>query len=257
MEFGKKYALQRKVMKLMYKEGITLKQAWKKVKAGKKSKVKKTPSKKSRSQDQAKKAMKLMWKEGITLKQAWKKVKAGNKFGAATVCQKGLEYNPWWGEPRLASRPAANRQECIKECVPPRVRNPETNLCHIPKAVAAVEAQLSARPPMTFNSKSALELAMKYALSPSDFNPNELRSNQKITINNVKDVIEAKGLVLQKEPKAARVPRDILCDVGSEANPNPGPGRRKCVKKCKPGLVRAESGRCKKDESSGSGDERI
>ena len=36
MEFGKKYALQRRVMKLRAREGLTLKQAWKKVLGGKK-----------------------------------------------------------------------------------------------------------------------------------------------------------------------------------------------------------------------------
>jgi hypothetical protein len=38
MEFGKKFALQRKVMKLRAREGISLKQAWKRVLAGKKAK---------------------------------------------------------------------------------------------------------------------------------------------------------------------------------------------------------------------------
>jgi hypothetical protein len=253
MEFGKKYALQRKVMKLSYKEGITLKQAWKKVKAGKKAK--KPSSKKSKSKNLAKKAMKLMWKDGITLKQAWKKVKAGNKFGAATVCKQGLEYNPWWGEPRLATRPAANRQECIKECVLPRVRNTKTNFCHLPKsAPGEVSEQL---PQMSFNSKSALSLAMKYSLGPNDFNPADLRPSQKITVDNVKAVIEARGLVLPKTEKPKKDPKPISCPSDSEINPNAGPGRRKCVKKCKPGLVRAESGRCKKDESNGSGDARF
>jgi len=85
MEFGKrKYALQRKVMKLAAREGISLKAAWKRVqgKSTKRKSSNKMSPRKKRAVKQAKKAMKLMWKDNITLKQAWKKVKRGSRFGA-------------------------------------------------------------------------------------------------------------------------------------------------------------------------------
>lgn len=119
MDFGKKGDA-KKAMKLMWKEGITLKQAWKKVK-GKGHKKKSSGSmspKKKRAQAKAKKAMKLMWKDGITLKQAWKKV---NKFGD-TVCPSGYEPNKMW------TRGKGQRQ-CIKECGFFQMRNPQTNRC--------------------------------------------------------------------------------------------------------------------------------
>ena len=133
MDFGKKGDA-KKAMKLMWKEGITLKQAWKRVK-GKESKKKSSKSlspKKRKTQAMAKKAMKLKWKEGITLKEAWKRV---NKFGE-TVCPPGckkikmasvsktvpygMEINPDTGRLR-------------KICSPPSVRN-YRGRCVKPKA---------------------------------------------------------------------------------------------------------------------------
>ena len=146
MDFGRKGDA-KKAMKLHWKEGITLKQAWKKVLGKKSSKKKSVSPKKRRVQDMAKKAMKLHWKEGITLKQAWKKVqgkksskklaspkkrraqnmakkamklkwkegislkqawKKVNKFGD-TVCPQGFEPNPNWAAGR-------GQRQCIKSC---------------------------------------------------------------------------------------------------------------------------------------------
>ena len=131
MEFGKKGDA-KKAMKLMWKEGITLKQAWKKVK----SKDKKTKSKgkkkamspkKRKAVANAKKAMKLKWKEGITLKQAWKKV---NKFGDS-VCPPDYEPNPMWTGTR-------GQRQCIQICRPGMYRDSVTNRCKkIPVARAA------------------------------------------------------------------------------------------------------------------------
>ena len=122
MEFGKKGDA-KKAMKLMWKEGITLKQAWKRVK-GKDKKSKSGGKKKSMSPKKkkaianAKKAMKLKWKEGITLKQAWKKV---NKFGD-TVCPSGFEPNVMWtGKP--------GQRQCLKVCDFYEMRDPVTNKC--------------------------------------------------------------------------------------------------------------------------------
>ena len=118
MDFGKKRDA-KKAMKLMWKEGITLKQAWKRVQGKKKSKTKsKLSPKKKRAIAKAKKAMKLKWKEGITLKQAWKKV---NKFGD-TVCPPGLEPNLKWTGRR-------GQQQCIQLCRPGLYRDPRTNRC--------------------------------------------------------------------------------------------------------------------------------
>ena len=125
MDFGKKGDA-KKAMKLMWKEGITLKQAWKKVKSGKKSRSSKRRGsespKKKRAQKQAKKAMKLHWKEGITLKQAWKKVKK-NKFGDA-VCPQGYEPNP-----NFTGEGASRRRPCLKKCDMFFMRDPTTGRC--------------------------------------------------------------------------------------------------------------------------------
>lgn len=114
-EFGKKGDA-KKAMKLMWKEGITLKEAWKRVQ-GKKKKTKMSPKKK-RAVAKAKKAMKLKWKEGITLKQAWKKV---NKFGDV-VCPPGYEQNTMWTGRR-------GQRQCIQVCRPGLYRDPRTNRC--------------------------------------------------------------------------------------------------------------------------------
>jgi len=100
-EFGKrKYALQRKVMKLRYKEGISLKKAWKIVKGStKKKSTKKTSSPdQRRNRRNAKKAMNLRWDRDISLKKAWKIVKKESKFGDSDTgpCPEGKEFNPNW-----------------------------------------------------------------------------------------------------------------------------------------------------------------
>ena len=119
MDFGKKGDA-KKAMKLHHREGITLKQAWKRVK-GKESRKKssKTSSpKKRKSQSMAKKAMKLHHREGITLKQAWKKV---NKFGD-TVCPDGYEPNLMWTGKR-------GQSQCIQVCGSGMSRDRVTNRC--------------------------------------------------------------------------------------------------------------------------------
>ena len=136
MEFGRKGDA-KKAMKMMWKEGITLKQAWKKVKGGKKSKSKKSrmSPKKKKAVSNAKKAMKLKWKDNITLKQAWKKVKR-NRFGD-TVCPKGYEMNPKWNGRRID-------HQCIKECGPLQFRDEVTNRC---KTLGLIDAGHSPRAP--------------------------------------------------------------------------------------------------------------
>ncbi len=125
MEFGKKGDA-KKAMKMMWREGITLKQAWKKVKGGKKSKSRKSKKskgspKKRKAVSNAKKAMRLHHREGITLKQAWKRV---NRFGD-TVCPPGFEANKKW----TGRNP---NHQCIKECGFLQSRDPLTNRCKGP-----------------------------------------------------------------------------------------------------------------------------
>jgi hypothetical protein len=128
MEFGRKGDA-KKAMRIMWREGITLKQAWKKVKGGKKSKSRGSPRKrksrgsprKRKAVSNAKKAMRLHHREGITLKQAWKRV---NRFGD-TVCQSGYEMNPKWN----GRNP---NHQCIKECGFLQSRDPLTNRCKGP-----------------------------------------------------------------------------------------------------------------------------
>ena len=121
MDFGKKGDAKR-AMRLHHKEGITLKQAWKRVKGksghSKKSKKGSMSPKKKRAVANAKKAMKLKWKEGISLKQAWKKV---NKFGD-TVCPPGYEPNVMWSGGK-------GQMQCIKQCGFYQMRDPMTNRC--------------------------------------------------------------------------------------------------------------------------------
>ena len=121
----------KKAMKLMWSEGITLKEAWKKVLSGKRAmspkrkrvmspKRKRAMSpKRKRAIANSKKAMNIMWKQGISLKKAWSKV---NRFGD-TVCPQGYEPNPTWNADNI------KRQQCIKICQPGYVRNPITNRC--------------------------------------------------------------------------------------------------------------------------------
>ena len=117
MEFGKKGDA-KKAMKLKWKEGISLKEAWKRVqKKESKKKESKISPKRKKAQAKAKKVMKLKWKEGISLKEAWKRM----SFGDA-VCPSGLEPNKKWDGKR-------GRQICIKECGFYQVRNPKTNRC--------------------------------------------------------------------------------------------------------------------------------
>ncbi len=94
-DFGKKlrkvHSDAKKAMKMAHREGISLKEAWRRVKGGRKTtkkstrkttkrrkkttkKRKKTTSKKS-SRSEAKRAMKLKHDRGISLKAAWKIVK--------------------------------------------------------------------------------------------------------------------------------------------------------------------------------------
>ena len=126
MDFGKKKTeaqkMAKKAMKLRWKEGITLKEAWKRV-SGKKSKTKsktkpKMSPKRKKAQAMAKKAMNLKWKEGITLKQAWKKV---NKFGDP-VCPEGYEANTKWTGGK-------GQRQCIKKCDFYQMRDPISNRC--------------------------------------------------------------------------------------------------------------------------------
>ena len=117
MEFGKKGDA-KKAMKLKWKEGISLKEAWKRVqKKDSKKKDSKMSPKRKKAQAKAKKVMKLKWKEGISLKEAWKRMAFGD-----TVCPPGLEPNKRWTGKR-------GQQICVKECGFYQMRNPETNRC--------------------------------------------------------------------------------------------------------------------------------
>ena len=142
MDFGKKSDA-KKAMKLKWKEGITLKQAWKK--------VKKMSPKKKKAVSNAKKAMKLKWKEGITLKQAWKKV---NKFGD-TVCPAGFEPNLKW------ERKTGQRQ-CIKMCDSGMYRDLETNKCRKTRGEASVR-----QPPDGYEINPSTGRLRKVCLPPN------------------------------------------------------------------------------------------
>ncbi len=159
MDFGRKSDAKR-AMKLHWKEGISLKDAWKVVKSGKKSpKRRKAISPKRRKvQNNAKKAMRMHHREGISLKEAWKRVnkfglvhkpKAQDKimgynmnydviglsFGMLDNCPPGYEKNPKF---TVSGR---GKQACIKVCPPDQSRNHITNRCNkadVPKKEKAL-----------------------------------------------------------------------------------------------------------------------
>ena len=129
-EFGKKGDA-KKAMKLKWKEGISLKEAWKRVQKKTSKKDKKLSPEKKKAISNAKKAMKLKWKEDIPLKEAWKRVKESKKsrFGD-TVCPQGYEPNKKWTGKR-------GQQLCVKECGFYQMRDPETNRCRNMQMVKA------------------------------------------------------------------------------------------------------------------------
>ena len=209
MEFGKKGDA-KKAMKLMWKEGITLKQAWKKVKSKDKktkSKGKKTAMspKKRKAVANAKKAMKLKWKEGITLKQAWKKV---NKFGDS-VCPPDYEPNPMWTGTR-------GQRQCIQICRPGMYRDSVTNRCK--KIPVARDVQV----PSVRQIPDGMEI-----------NPATGRLRKVCITPNVRN---DRGRCIK--------PRDVpVLKPGYEINPDTGRLRKMCL----PGQYRDPvSGRCRK-----------
>ena len=136
MDFGRKGDAKR-AMKLHWKEGISLKAAWKRVKSGKKSpkKRKAVSPKRKRVQNNAKKAMRMHHREGISLKEAWKRVNKFGRmhnydlplgFGMIDDCPLGHERNPKF---TVSGR---GKQACLKVCPPGQVRNEITNRCNKP-----------------------------------------------------------------------------------------------------------------------------
>ena len=116
MDFGKKGDA-KKAMKLKWKEGISLKEAWKRVQKKSKSKSKTMSPKKRRAAAKAKKVMRMKWDEGISLKEAWKRA----SFGMGP-CPQGFEPNTQY-------KASKGQRVCIKECDFYQMRNPETNRC--------------------------------------------------------------------------------------------------------------------------------
>ncbi len=115
MEFGKRGSkLASKAMKLSWKKGISLKQAWNIVKGKKRSGGSGTRGRKNKL---ASKAMKLSWNKGISLKQAWKSVKKNkrtSRFGV--LSDYDMNYTKS-GVPRAPCDPAT------------QYRNPDTGKC--------------------------------------------------------------------------------------------------------------------------------
>tara|TARA_Y100000992_G_C21272305_1_gene497643 strand:- start:324 stop:1145 length:822 start_codon:yes stop_codon:yes gene_type:complete len=194
MDFGKKGDA-KKAMKLMWKEGITLKQAWKRVK-GKESKKKSSKSspRKRKAQAMAKKAMKLKWKEGITLKQAWKKV---NKFGD-TVCPDGYEPNVMWTG-------KAGQRQCVQICGPGMFRDPATNRC---KKIPVAEGGSAVRRRPTWPWPRGMEI-----------NPETGRLRKVCLPPSMRN---AKGRCVA--PKA-----EVIAPPGTEINPETGRLRKVCL----------------------------
>ena len=145
MEFGKKDDAKR-AMKIHHREGISLKDAWKKVRKTSKSSHKKSNKKNelTKTQRLAKKAMNLHHSKGIPLKKAWKMVQ---KFGVNMYSPPDLvdyEFNTSTGKYRkrcydYQSRDISGRCRGRKPLIAPSGKeiNPETgrlrNICELPK----------------------------------------------------------------------------------------------------------------------------
>jgi len=216
MDFGKKGDA-KKAMKLMWKEGISLKQAWKRVKHGKKGvspkkskKGKKSAMspKKKRAVANAKKAMKLHHREGITLKQAWKRV---NRFGD-TVCPPGYEPNVMWSGGR-------SQRQCIKQCGFFQMRDPVTNRCKnmtmtMVKPAPMVSVSREIPPGMEINPETGR--LRKMCVSPQVRNPMTKRCK-----NPVSNVVP---LGMERNPETGRLRK--ICKVGYYRDPVTGRCRK-------------------------------
>ena len=246
MEFGKKGDA-KKAMKLMWKEGITLKQAWKKVqskdkKSKSKGKKKAMSPKKRKAVANAKKAMKLKWKEGITLKQAWKKV---NKFGDS-VCPPDYEPNPGWTGGR-------GQRQCIQICGPGMYRDPVTNRCK-KVSVAPVAVQI----PDGMEINPATGRLRKICLQPNVRNARGrcIKPRTVPVLQPGMEINPATGrlrkICLQPNVRNARgrciKPRAVpVLQPGMEINPATGRLRKMCL----PGQYRDPvSGKCRKVRTS-------
>ena len=228
MDFGKKSDA-KKAMKLKWKEGITLKQAWKK--------VKKMSPKKKKAVSNAKKAMKLKWKEGITLKQAWKKV---NKFGD-TVCPAGFEPNLKW------ERKTGQRQ-CIKMCDSGMYRDLETNKCRKTRGEASVR-----QPPDGYEINPSTGRLRKVCLPPNVRNERGrcVQPRGEILLKPGYEINPSTGRlrkvclppnVRNERGRCAQPRGEILLKPGYEINPSTGRQRKMCL----PGQYRDPvSGKCK------------
>ena len=203
MDFGKKGDAKR-AMRLHHKEGITLKEAWKRVKGksghSKKSKKGSMSPKKKRAVAKAKKAMKLHHREGITLKQAWKRV---NKFGD-TVCPPGYEPNVMWTG-------GSGQRQCIKMCPDGFYRDPVSNRC---KKIPTARAAMVVPPGMEINPETGR--LRKMCVPPQVRNPVTKRCK-----NPVSDVVPPG---MERNPETGRLRK--ICDVGYYRDPVTGRCRK-------------------------------
>jgi hypothetical protein len=210
MDFGKKGDA-KKAMKLHHKEGITLKQAWKRVKGGhsghsKKSKKGSMSPKKKRAVANAKKAMKLKWKEGISLKQAWKKV---NKFGD-TVCPPGYEPNIMWSGGK-------GQRQCVKQCGFFQMRDPVTNRCKNMTMVKPMPmVGVSREIPFGMEINPETGRLRKMCVPPQVRNPVTKRCK-----NPVSNVVPPG---MERNPETGRLRK--ICEVGYYRDPVTGRCRR-------------------------------
>ena len=247
MEFGKKGDA-KKAMKMMWREGITLKQAWKKVKGGKSPRRSRSPKRsrrrasprrsmspsKRKAVANAKKAMRMHHREGITLKQAWRRV---NSFGA-TVCPKGYAPNPGW------ALTAPLGSQCRKECAPDQYRHPVTHRC---RKYAPVKAPCP--PGKIMGPKGRCRKTRdENAVVPPGYEPNPnytIGSNRQPFIK-----ICPRGMERTGANKCKKVDSDNRrVPPGYEPNPNYtiGSNRQPFIKACPYGTIRtAAGGRCMK-----------
>ena len=245
MEFGKKGDA-KKAMKMMWREGITLKQAWKKVKGGKSPRRSRSPKRsrrrasprrsmspsKRKAVANAKKAMRMHHREGITLKQAWRRV---NSFGA-TVCPKGYAPNPGW------ALTAPLGSQCRKECAPDQYRHPVTHRC---RKYAPVKAPCP--PGKIMGPKGRCRKTRdENAVVPPGYEPNPnytIGSNRQPFIK-----ICPRGMERTGANKCKKVDSDNRrVPPGYEPNPNYtiGSNRQPFIKACPYGTIRTAAGKCK------------
>ena len=232
MDFGK-YDLQRKVLKLKHRDGLTLKQAWAQVKGGRGSPSRRrrrsgrapASEKQKRQREMAAKAMRL-YKSGkaASLSDAWAQVKGGQGgFGSFLKSM----FGTWSGPCPEDEENSPKTGKCVKKCKSYQTRSPTSGRCvgrepdewklfrgpcprgkmNSPKtgrcikirddsdtsSVSSVSSSSSGGERLRWSSETAKKLAYKNGLNLEKVS-SAIGKDGSMTINDVKSAIEMLGI---------------------------------------------------------------